>query len=120
MRKPVLEEVPYLLAVCPDFEGTDTHIKDSSPVGIGVVAVGADGIGFSTISFGVFKSLAYVMIHAWVAGIDVDAHRKGTKPESCGCAPVTVAVIGSRDARNVFAEIEHIVVLVSEITQISA
>ena len=45
----VLEEIPDILTVGSDLDGPDTNIEDSGPVGIGVVAVGTDGIGLPSI-----------------------------------------------------------------------
>ena len=120
MGEFVLYKVSHTFAVPPDFKRSDTGIPVAGTVFVRIVAIGADGIGFTTILFRIVEYPPGIVIYTRVASEDVDPHRKDEASESRRCCPVTVAVVGTGDKGNVFSDIEHVVVLVGEIAEIVA
>ena len=75
VSESVLEEMPDLFAIGSNFYGTKAYVKHPGTVFIGVVAIGADGIGLSAVSIGIVERLSRVMVYSWVSSEDVDPHR---------------------------------------------
>ncbi len=116
--EPVLQKVSHSFAIPPDFERTDAGIPIACTVCVGIVAIGTDGIGFSPLSFRVVEHLADLMVLAWITCKDVDADREDSTPEpGCG-GPITIAIVGTGDEGDVFPQVEHIIVLISEVAEI--
>ena len=120
MGELVLYEIPYAFAVPSDFERSDTGVPIAGTVFVGVVAVGTDGVGFATALFRIVEYPTDIMADTRVTGENVDADREKETSEPCCSGSVAVAIVGTGDERNVFADVEHVVVLVGEIAEIVA
>ena len=97
---------------------SDASIPIACPVFVGIVAIGADGVGLATIVLDVVEHPADVMVYTRVTGENIDTYREKETSKPCCSGSVSVAVVGTGNERNVFSDVEHVVVFVGEVAEI--
>ena len=104
-------------------ERAKADIEDASPELVGVFTVGSDGVSLTTAlllvkvsadGVGIIESASVLVIHSRVACEEVDSHLEQPSSDP-GCRrAIAVTAIGSVTHQQVVAEVEHVVVFVSD------